>query len=160
MDIVQQMTKPNPNERATIKQVRDHPFFKGQPAASTSEMLEHFYSLKGVPSEEDIKKNEEARENWGKVQVVNRSKGVKQFGPEVETMKDWAGLEYKQFNMQAANFARHNGFFSKTSGANLFSALWEYLAEKYGSEDNSDACEIETVSKFWKMKVSIKVPQP
>ena len=121
------------------------------------EISEHFYSLK-EPSEDEIRKNEEAREKWGQNNKdICRGDKAKYFGPSKDEMDNWPDLVYKPYNPAAAKYARHTGFFSRTTAPNLFTALWEHLGQKYRNEDNPDAVNIETHGQYWTMKVALIV---
>jgi len=87
------MTKQDPAERITIKEIKRHPWFRKE-TASQDDVEEYFYDLKpgSLVDQEDLEtKRALAMQNI----VVMRSSAGAYVGPDEEELEFWKDLTYQ-----------------------------------------------------------------
>lgn len=129
--------------------------------AKPNEVRAHYYSL--VPgrkclNKEHYKAMQDSRKEWAAQKVVERGSDVK-LAYNKEDLKDWLTDNklnekmYKDYNEDRQLISCQNGFYTTTSGENLFIALYEHFALK-GLKAQDIIEEVD--SQFFKCKLTLK----
>lgn len=148
LDLVVGMTREDPAKRYTMADIMSHNWFKGN-TATPQEIRGHFYGVMPGKKVADYQQNQARKASYNKNVVVER--GHEDYkGANTETAKYWSELDYKPFNSDIAMYSGQTGFFSKTLGVFLFSALSEYLVER--------EVEYEVSDSNWKMNITLQQP--
>jgi hypothetical protein len=88
-----------------------------------------------------------------------RSSKDKYYGPTPIDRSEWGNLLYKPYYEKSGAFSNLTSFFANTTGANIFTALWEHLGERFNADNNLGQLADFTVDpklEYWKMTVTIK----
>jgi hypothetical protein len=127
--------------------------------ASKEELRSHFYHMLPVNQvtvdREHYKAMQKARQDWNKAQETHRGIKNSEFVPDKQTIDDWDELSYEEFPVKKGTMSwHHSGFYSNSTGTNLFIWLWKFHADHpYSCEDNYEEPIVD--NNYWTMSFTI-----